>query len=325
MSFDEFVTEMKQRVSEKLGNQFQITTTESMEENGVNEIRLSALYENESLYQDIRMRPYYNAWFQDPDFKDSLDNIAEGIAHFLVKKASSTPDKQEMHYKLFDFAWARNHLVFRILRTEWNETLLQNRPHIPFLDFSIIFYVELDGENGKFTKAVDHSLADVWSVSVQELYEEALKNTPHKRPALFKNLYAEILEIYKGDAPLFLLQAMQESDELKKYLLTNEDKHHGAAVMLYPGVLKQCAETLGGDLMIIPSSVHELILMQANERVKSMPLTDVIMGINETDVAEDEILSDHPYLYLLDQDKVISFGVSDRRESEGQYGTDGSI
>ena len=49
--------------------------------------------------------------------------------------------------------------------------------------------------------------------------------------------------------------------ELQMYVLTNKYKLWGAAAFLYPGVLKATAKRFGKDLIILPSSVHEVILI----------------------------------------------------------------
>ena len=69
--------------------------------------------------------------------------------------------------------------------------------------------------------------------------------------------------------------------------------------------------------LFCPQSVHEVILLRADDEAKQHPWADIITDVNHTDVAENDVLSDHPYLYLKEQDQVISFGISESQESAG--------
>jgi hypothetical protein len=43
--------------------------------------------------------------------------------------------------------------------------------------------------------------------------------------------------------------------------MTNDRASHGAAAVLYENVLKQFADGIDRDLFILPSSIHELLLV----------------------------------------------------------------
>ena len=99
----------------------------------------------------------------------------------------------------------------------------------------------------------------------------------------------------------------QEVGETKMpmYVLTNKQKLYGAACMLYPGVLKGFAEKIGRDFYILPSSVHEVILVPADSNTDQEALCEIVTEINRTQVAEEEILADSVYFYNKKLDKVL--------------------
>ena len=79
--------------------------------------------------------------------------------------------------------------------------------------------------------------------------------------------------------------------------LTNTRGFYGAAAILYEGLLEQCVRKFPGDVFVIPSSVHELLLVSAEDVWSAQEMTEMIRCVNQTGVAPEEILSDHVYIY----------------------------
>ena len=80
-------------------------------------------------------------------------------------------------------------------------------------------------------------------------------------------------------------------------ILTNSRKTYGACSILYPGMLEQLAERIGGDYYMIPSSVHEFLLVPAEREQDREELKKMIAEVNRTELPPEEVLSDHLYLY----------------------------
>ena len=81
------------------------------------------------------------------------------------------------------------------------------------------------------------------------------------------------------------------------YVLTNTQKLYGAGCMLYPGLLEAISEKLDADLYLLPSSIHEVILLPAESRICQKELAEMVDSINRTELAADEILSSSVYYY----------------------------
>lgn len=82
------------------------------------------------------------------------------------------------------------------------------------------------------------------------------------------------------------------------YVVTHEGRVYGAVAALYKGVLNQLAEKLGSDLIIIPSSVHEVLVLPKDESYRSAEIWNrMVREVNETQLEGEEVLSDHIYLY----------------------------
>ena len=81
------------------------------------------------------------------------------------------------------------------------------------------------------------------------------------------------------------------------YVLSNTQKSLGAACILYDGVLKSCAARLGEAYYVLPSSIHEVIMVPVSAVGDEQELSAMVRDINRTQVRDTEILSDNIYLY----------------------------
>ena len=116
-----------------------------------------------------------------------------------------------------------------------------------------------------------------------------------------------------------------DEDE-KMFVATVPDKIHGAGVIAYPDFMEQASEKLGGDFYILPSSLHEVLLVKDNCDMSLHELKQMVQEVNETQVSPEEKLTDNVYHYD-SQDKVFEIGDKFElrqatRVMEGSYGMD---
>ena len=132
-----------------------------------------------------------------------------------------------------------------------------------------------------------------WGVTREEVYRQACENTWRLLPVDFRSMGA-VME----DA-LFLPSL---DEVLKLYVLTNRWKNYGAAAVLYEGQLQAVGEMVGENFFVIPSSVHEMLILPESRVPKREELDEMIKEINEIAVAPEEVLGDRAYYY--DRDKA---------------------
>ena len=99
-------------------------------------------------------------------------------------------------------------------------------------------------------------------------------------------------------------------DQLEMYVLSNKLKIHGATSIVYPGLLEDIAERLCSDLIIIPSSIHEVLIIPESyiDSQDNLPpdYESMIREVNETQLTDDEVLGDCVYHYRRDT-KTLEF------------------
>ena len=89
------------------------------------------------------------------------------------------------------------------------------------------------------------------------------------------------------------------------YVMSNEYGFYGAGAILYPGVIKAFAASLGNDLIILLSSVHEMLLIPDDHPASYKDLADMVEHINVTDVPAEDRLSNRIYRYDRREDKIM--------------------
>ena len=88
-------------------------------------------------------------------------------------------------------------------------------------------------------------------------------------------------------------------DVPEMYILYNQRFYCGAATLLYDGQLERIAQKLQSDFIVLPSSIHEVLLLPFDsiEEVGLDEWKDTVGEINREDVRAEDWLSDHVYVY----------------------------
>ncbi len=245
---------------------------------------------------NVGVDSYYKA-FCDGDIS-AVMNAAKAII-----QAKEEADVQEgILQEVMNYEQAKDMLMCRLVNTGLNHDMLNRGPSIPFHDLSITFYLMLDGEKCLIA-GITNTLIAKWNISIAELFKDALANMQAKSPAEIQSIF-EVITGKKEALDDDLENAAKAIGEPIPYVLTNKDKFMGAAVVLYPGMLESCAEKMGGDYYLLPSSIHEFLLAP----VSVMPPDEIqtmIRTINQTEVAPEEVLADHAYLYSAAKKRLI--------------------
>ncbi len=201
-----------------------------------------------------------------------------------------------------DFEKAKPNIVYKLVNYEKNADRLREMPYVRYLDLAIVFYfIFTDDTDEMASVLINNEHMERWGTTLEELNEIAEKNTPYVLEAEVKDM----MELMKShmNVPEFD-EWKSDMDYIPMYVVTNRRGVNGAACLLYPGLLTDISERLDCDLFIIPSSVHELILVPAQNIEECERFDEMIRYVNKTQLAETEILSDHVYYYTRERRAV---------------------
>lgn len=292
-NFDSF----KEAVVNALGAIFEsakVTTNKVTKNNSLVLEGVVIIAPNKNISPTIYLNGFYEEYLNGRALEDIVNTIVS-----IYKE--SAPD---MNFDVESFTnWnrAKDNLICCLVNYERNIELLSQVPHIKFLDLAIIFKCLVSSDsNGSATILVKNEHLAFWNISEGELYEVAKANTPKMLPADLKNMLAVLMEMFDGN----MLEEFDDASEYPMYVLTNKTNLNGSACILYENVLKDFADKIGSDFYILPSSVHESILLPTNSRMEKEELKEMVESVNATQVAPEDFLSDNVYYYDREQQKI---------------------
>ena len=278
MNYEQFVHEMILCTSKKLSKFEKIEKQEVLKNNGEKLIGLVIRKENEKIVPIIYLEEFYEQYLMG----SKIEYLSEQI---LSQRDRSEFPAHWDYESMLNFEHVQNLIIYRLINFERNRELLKMIPHLEMADFAITFYVMIPTENSDFCSIlIRNEHMNRWEVSTSVLYETAKRNTKRLFPKVFSPLmeYMNLpWEFQEGDSPL--------------WILTNEMGLHGASVILYPGMLRMIFERLDSGFYLLPSSIHEFLIVPKHLAVPEAHLREMVQEVNETQLEPEEFLSDMVY------------------------------
>lgn len=295
----QFYTNLTETLKENLGTDWTIELhTNVILNNGTTHIALILYKNGEKLHPQIYLERFFEDYKRGKTMKEILQDVMTTYEEAL---RNINPDSLS---GIEDWEQVKGRLAFRLLSKERNKETLENYVYKEFLDLAAIvtFCAEID-EQGVKAIRVTHDLAERWKVSEEEILQAAEENTESLFPVRMEPILdtlCRVADISRDDLPE---EVLAEEDSPQIMVLTNYLGVNGATVLLYDSFLQQVYEKLGGKFIILPCSIHEVIVMPLASAPHAADSQKMVEQINRSAVKEEEILSDSVYLY--DGEKVI--------------------
>ena len=304
MQYEEFLSCVQEQVTRQTADLYgeegacRVLLNHVTKNNGVELDCISIVRQPNQMVPTIYLNPYYE------QFRNGRS--MEGIVREVIQLHCARNGKVCFSTEFFtDFENVRDRVVYRVIHYQENQEMLLKMPFKRILDLAIVFYLLLEtGDDcmGNATVQISKSHLQLWKVDEDTIFEQALCNTPRLLPAQIRPMKEAMGELLNmGDVA-------ELGTEPEMYILTNAVGMNGACCMLYDSVLMDFAAEQDSDLLIIPSSVHEVLLLPYSEEVDIQALNELVREVNETVVSAEEILADKVYLFRR-EDAVITFCV----------------
>lgn len=279
MKYEDFVCVLQTKLKEKLGEEVYTKLRPITKNNG---IVLDGLAFKEK-GSKIAPTVYLNEVYEEYQRGMSIQEIAEEMVQ-VYHMSKISPEFDAEFYT--DFEKVRKNLACKLIHKEKNKELLKTVPHKDFLDLAIVVYYRVSHPViGNGTILVFESHRKMWNVTEEELIRIAKEN--------MRKIMPERLMVIEP----FLDLEEEEQMRIPMYVLTNESTIYGAAYMIYDSVLEKIGNILDDDFWLLPSSVHEMIIVPKKFGACPDELKDMVCEINETEIPQEEVLSDEIYEY----------------------------
>ena len=283
MNINEFTKKMKSELEVRLASGYVVSTKEVMKNNGIVMHGILIRKYKGAIAPTI----YMEAFFQQYEAGKSWDSIIDQILEMYRQGLPREP----LNLDYFDdFERVKGKIAYKLINAEKNKCLLETIPHIEFLDLAVCFYYAFSHASiGEGSILIQNGHMNQWNVNTKVLFEMAQKNTRSLLGIDYMAMKSFLKEYYELE--------LDDKIEMPLHVLTNKKRYLGACCILYPGVLKGIAGVCKGDYFVLPSSIHEMLILKNTGHEDVKALQDMVREVNATLVYPEEYLSDHVYYY----------------------------
>ena len=291
MNFEEFMAWVKENITSKDWKEIsQIEISVVKKNNGVS---ATGLFIREN-GQDVSPILYLDDYYIHYQNGELLENVIRNIRADYDKKVQMAAVKIP---NLQEFENIRGRVIYRLVNYEKNKEILEDCPHIRLYDLAVTFrWVARIDDVGVSTSLITNKQVKEWGVSVNDLVLTARQNTPRLFPA-------QIIDMEEKLAGM--VSYILYPSAIPMYILTNEQELNGASALLYGDILKDFANKKGADMYILPSSIHEVIMIPADRIDDPKKLSSMVHEANTTVVSTGDVLSDSVYYYDRKKDQIL--------------------
>lgn len=338
MNYENFVKKIHgefEMLAERKGLSGRVVIRDVVKNNNVHLKSISVVNDENQATPTIYLESYYEEFCQGKD----ISVITNEIFEMYAKNSYGLNFKME---DFLNYSYVKKKIAYKVINYDMNREMLKTVPHLHILDLAIVFNIVIEEDMyNSATALIKKEHLDMWNVSKREIEDVALSNTPKLMPPVIikmEDMLAEMIIndismhweneeyessdtehenyikedcVYGGNSKEKMSEYVREEiekmkcdDKIDMYVLTNEKRINGAGTIFYDGLLKKFADKIEKDLIIIPSSIHEVILIPSDNGITDEEVNEMIDEVNENELETVEILSNHMYLYRRKEDRI---------------------
>ena len=308
MDFKEFVNKLEQDLKDAMAD---ISPGATVDVRSVEKLQ-------EGSYTGITISPAGGNVGMNLNANQLFDQMQDGQSYEGVLAVAVSTAERGLHdmpavdvSELMNYEAAKKYLCFDVVGSDRNADMLEKVPHTDKENISMVYRLQLDStENGAATVLITNAMMEQFGVTKEQLHADAMENAQEIRPADFRTMAAVMAEM------MGMPEEMMADMAPPMYVATNQDKVQGAAVMFYPDFMDQAAKELGGDIFILPSSVHEVLILPDDGNMNAQELKEMVTSINVSEVSPEDRLTDSVYHYDA-QERIFELGAKfEERQAE---------
>ena len=287
MGYEEFTEAVRERMELVTGEEGKVSFCSLKKNNGIRQDGLEIREEGSRAGTVLRMERLYGL-YRERGMDHAINHIREMLGRKPDPAAWDIPG---------DWEEVRGNIRPVPVHADWNREMLENCPHRNLLDLAVAYRLELEHEKYRASTFIPAWFLNQWGITEQELWETAMENLQGEA---YKT---ESLPEFLGTFPCPEQEGPAGTGQenfcgvARLYVLTNRDMHYGAAGILRKDLLEECAGKLQGNFYILPSSVHEILLLAERPEMEAEDLREMVRCVNREEVSREEWLSENVYYY----------------------------
>ncbi len=310
MEFREFCNYIRENILDYFPEEFaksEVTVDGTMKNNGVFRQGLTLRTPESNIAPKVYLEEFYHSYDMGTPLNDICMKIAVEYQKYMVK------DIPFVLENVMDFEKMKPNITMKMVAAKTNKMLLKERPATRIDDLAVFYQIEIGGvADGRASIPVTNEILARWDVPLADIHQLAIENTERLFPSRLTSMEAAVFGVEEN----FLSGDEYSQSALPLLVLTNNELNGGACAIANPDILNRISEVVNDSFYILPSSVHEVILVpkEAARQVgmSTKELGVMVRQVNGHEVSREEQLSDHIYEY--DKDRKVLETVKDSKE-----------
>lgn len=292
MNYDEFKDHVVENIRDHLPENYadaDISLADVIKNN--DQVLTGLMIRSESnVTPNIYLEQFYEMYQNGEEMDAILDRISKVRVSHEISEVSDVD-------RIRDLEAVRDHIQCRLINEEYNQEYLVNKPYTKIEDLAVVYTIDLgESSNGRMSVTVTDDLMAQYGITKEELHEIAMENLANSE-LKFQSMQEVLMGMMGINMDDPDMSEMFDQGGPTMYVLTNESKLFGATAVLDTSTMDSIAEKLGGDLIVIPSSTHEVIILPTEAGIDKETLESMIQDVNATQVDAVDKLSDRLYMY----------------------------
>lgn len=299
MEYEDFLEQVKENIKDFLPEKFadaSVMVNRVVKNNDCVLDGLAIRTGESNISPTIYLNPYFEQVRDGVEADDVMARIAAAYqAHYI--------DHDMDVSAVTDFGNVKDRIVCRLINEEANRHFLEDKPYTKVEDLAVVYQILMDkNEAGAATITITDNLLDTYGIGIEDLHELAIRNMDILQPHSFKGMGETMMEMMAEDTGMDISEAEAMAPWLMPdipetmFVLTNDMKLYGAAAILNDDIRQEIAGKVG-DFYVLPSSVHETLIVPKAAGLEYGELEQMVQEVNQAQVSPQERLSDHIYEY----------------------------
>lgn len=298
--FEKFQQKIKDGILAYMPEEYQgaeVDIVHVQKNNDQDRVGMTIRKEGQTVVATVYLERYYAGFPEWVPEQDIFKMVAEEYLH----SQETLLQIEAMADAAKNYDSVKGSIRVQVVNKEANQESLQHCPkkEVEGTDLLAVFRVMFYNQGKECASAlITDAVMEKWDTDLDSLYETALKNTIDQAPAQINSMMSVL---FGGEESLAPKEVFQDGG---LYILTNPQKNNGAAVLLYPGLLQSIAEATQSSFYILPSSIHEVLLIKEDNGMGAKELQSMVMDINQREVLPQDVLSNQVYFYDGKEQKI---------------------
>lgn len=283
MNIKEFAEKVQAALAVSLNKKVHLK--ETLKPNNVRRYGIVIVESENNLSPIIYLEKLFN------DFQNGID--MDLVMNIIIDTYQRDKPKKPVNMEwVTHFDQARDTVFYFLINYDINQELLSQIPHFKYLDLAVVFGMKSGLGDAPGTITIFNTHLDIWGITAEDLFPIAEANTPLLYPPQISCM---------SD---FIVGEPCPGHPGQMYVLTNTYHTYGSAAIRYKDTLKDFSLLMGSDVLLLPDSIHHMVLIPLKEGENPESYRDMVRSANERFTDISHFLSNNVYLYKRDTGEI---------------------